>query len=211
MAATGLPAALGRAPMKTVTSEIAREVYAHPRQQLFRLERAGLLHRVADGFYVLVPQERVGTSIWKPELEPTAAGIGTAAFGSGSVALMGLSAARLHGVIPRALAFAVVAVPRRRAEIALSDRVARIQFLPRNLDVLDLEMVQTELGPTLVTSREQTALDLAHRPQLGHAADEAVKAIRLLMRDADPKLLERIAAASRMKSALRRAREIADG
>jgi hypothetical protein len=35
-------------------------VYAHPAAQLARLERIGLLHKVAVGYYVVVPQDRIG-------------------------------------------------------------------------------------------------------------------------------------------------------
>ncbi|MHB8342041.1 MAG: hypothetical protein ACYDB7_12845 [Mycobacteriales bacterium] len=46
--------------MRTIRVADAREVYAHPATQLARLERLGLLHKVAVGYYVVVPQDRIG-------------------------------------------------------------------------------------------------------------------------------------------------------
>jgi hypothetical protein len=62
----------------------------------------------------MIPQHRLGDSTWTPDLHTAALGIGQADYGTGAVALMGVTAARLHGAIPRALAVAVVAVPKQR-------------------------------------------------------------------------------------------------
>jgi hypothetical protein len=121
---TGLPPEFARLPMRMVRAVTAAQVYAHPRPELARLTDLGLLHRLATGFYVAVPDDRVGTE-WMPGLEAAAAGIAVAAYGADDAVVMGVSAARLHGVIPRALATAVVAVPKRHDPIWLADRQRR--------------------------------------------------------------------------------------
>src|SRR5258708_3873122 len=103
---TPIPAALAQAPLKTIRPRDAAAVYAHPRTQLVRLAEHGLLHRLAAGYYVVVPQDMVGRR-WIPSIEAAAAGIATAIHSHDDIVVMGLSAARLHGVIPRALATAI--------------------------------------------------------------------------------------------------------
>jgi predicted transcriptional regulator of viral defense system len=180
-------------------------VYAQPRGEVRRLERRGALHRLAHGYYVVVPQEYVGTD-WMPALEAAAAGIATADFGPGNVVLMGISAARVHGAIPRALATAVVATPSQRNTITLADRDAKVRFVKRDTARLDAERMSTELGPVLVTTAEQTVLDLGRRPGLGDAEDEARDAVRILLTRTDPALLDNLAKAQRAQSSLRRVR-----
>jgi predicted transcriptional regulator of viral defense system len=203
--ATAVPRELAGLPMKTLRPQQAAGVYAQPRGEVRRLERRGVLHRLSHGYYVVVPQEHVGTN-WMPALETAAAGIATADFGSGAAVLMGVSAARLHGAIPRAISTAVVAVPRQRNTIALADRTAKVQFVKRDTARLDAERMSTELGPTLVTTPEQTVLDLARRPDLGDAADEVRSAVRILLARTDPAVLEELAIAQRARASLRRAR-----
>ena len=65
----------------------------------------------------------------------------------------------------------------------------------------------TELGPTLVTTPDQTVLDLSHRPALGDAEGEVRDAVRILLARADVGLLDDLAAAQRARASLRRARE----
>ncbi len=57
-----------------------------------------------------------------PTIEAAAAGIATAAIGAGRTVLMGISAASMHNVIPRALGIAIVAVPDDRRDMTLRDR-----------------------------------------------------------------------------------------
>src|SRR5262245_3978862 len=120
----GVPPAVARAPLATVRP---RDVttYARPPKALNRLEPNGLLHPLAEGSYTMVPPACVGKH-WLPTLEGAAAGIGAAEFGAGRYALMHLTAARLHRAIPRAVAVAVVAAPRRREVLQLTDRPATI-------------------------------------------------------------------------------------
>ena len=205
---TGLPVEFAQAPMRTVRPADAAGVYAHPGTQMVRLDRLGLLHKVAVGYYVVVPQDRIGTD-WRPTIEATAAGVATAALGAGRAVLMGVSAARLHNVVPRALGMAIVAVPDDRRDLKLRDRDGLVHFVERDTDVLDAELKTTDLGQCLVTTAEQTVLDLAHRPNLGHVVEEAHAAIAALLPRCDEETLERLAGEQRLGAALARVRRAA--
>lgn len=204
--AVGLPPRLLRRPVRILRTADAAEVFAHPRPQLARLVAAGVLHRLAAGFYAVVPQEFTGVP-WMPGLEAAAGGIAGVLFGSDSAVVMGLSAARLHGVVPRALASGLVAVPRQHRPIRLLDRDARVVFVARDVARLDAEMVDTEVGRLLVTGVEQTALDLARRPDLGDAADQAREAAAVLWDRCDQDIVDRVAAEQRLRTAARRLKE----
>jgi len=202
---TGLPAALARRPMQTMRPRDAARVYAHPRPQLKRLVERGVMHRLARGHYVVVPL--AARSGWKPTIEAAAAGVAAARFGPDAIVLMGPTAARIHGAIPRALAVGVVAVPEQSRAIQLTDRDGVVQFVTRDTDRLDAVRIDTELGRALVTTVEQTILDLAHRPTLGGVEErEAREAVRMLMGRADADKLERLAAQQNLRAALVRAR-----
>jgi predicted transcriptional regulator of viral defense system len=201
---TPLLANLASLPLRTLRPRDAEIAYSHPRAQLARLVERGTLHRVADGYYIVVPQEMVGHR-WLPSLEAAAAGIASAIYGADNVVLMGVSAARVLGAIPRALATAVVAVPKQHRPITLTDRSAVVQFVKRDTNRLDAERVQTPLGPTLATTPEQTTLDLAHRPLLGDAEVEVPSAIAALYERSDKKRIEAIANEQRLTASLRRA------
>ena len=205
---TGLPVEFAQAPMRTVRTADAATVYAHPGTQMARLARLGLLHKVAVGYYVVVPQERIGTD-WRPTIEAAAAGVATAALGAGRAVLMGISAGRLHNVVPRALGIAIVAVAGDRRDIVLRDRDGLVHFVQRDTDVLDAELMTTDLGQCLVTTAEQTVLDLAHRPNLGHVAEEAHAAIVALLPRCSEETLERLAGQQRLRAALTRVRRAA--
>ena len=184
----------------------ASAVYAHPRPQLVRLEERGRLHRVATGYYAVVPTAEDGAH-WLPTLEATGYGIAASDYGPDHAVLMGLSAARLHAAVPRALAVAVVATPKQRPPIHLADRRAQIVFVRRDLDRLDAVRRRTDLGSALVTGVEQTVLDLAHRPGLGGVEDEARAAVSALLPRCDPGELIRLATATRRLASMRRAYE----
>ncbi|MDX1891227.1 type IV toxin-antitoxin system AbiEi family antitoxin domain-containing protein [Mycolicibacterium sp. 050158] len=130
--------------------------------------------------------------------------IASAIYGPDDVVVMGPSAACLHGVIPRALATATVAVPRQHREIALSDRPAVVRFIKRDIAVLDAERIQTPLGPVLVTTPEQTVLDLAHRPELGDIGADVGAAVTALYARSDRDRLEMLAGEQRRAASLRR-------
>ncbi len=203
----GVPPVIAQAPLRTVRPRDV-DAYANPRKELARLEARGLVHRLAEGFYALVPQDRIGGD-WLPTLEGAAAGIGAAEFGAGRYALMGLTAARLHRAIPRAIAIAVIAAPRRRETLRMTDRPATIRFLVRDITDLQVEVMQTDLGDCLVTTPEQTVLDLAHLPNIGEMEDEALAAIHALLPRCDQELMAEIAATQRLRQPFNRVRKMA--
>ena len=205
-AQVGVPRVLAAKPLRTFRAQDAAVAYPHPRPQLARLEQAGALHRPAWGYYIVVPQEFAGTE-WMPALEATAAGIAIATFAPARAPLMGVSAARVHGAIPRALSTAIVAAPVRHDAIQLVDRTGRIQFVKRDTSRLDVVPVTTELGRAMVTSIEQTVLDLGRQPAIGVADDQIPEALRALLPRCDHGLLTDLADVQRLRSALARAED----
>ncbi|MEU2006653.1 type IV toxin-antitoxin system AbiEi family antitoxin [Rhodococcus sp. NPDC019627] len=201
---TAVPAPLARLPLRTFRPQDATDVYAHPRPELARLVKRGVLHRAAPGYFIVVPPDQTGRP-WIPNLEATAAGIATAIYGPDDAIVMGISAARLHHAIPRALATAVIAVPRRHRTITLTDRAATIRFLRRDTRKLDAERADTPLGPALVTTPEQTVLDLARWPSLGDTENEVPTAVTSLFRRSDRERLTALAADQGLTTALTRA------
>jgi predicted transcriptional regulator of viral defense system len=198
-----LPATLLHRPIRVLRPQDAAGSYAYPPSEFARLERQGVLHRLATGYYAAVPDDRVGQP-WLPDLESAAMGIAASDEGVGSVALMGLSAARIHGGIPRAIGVAIVAASRHRATIRLFDRDAEVVFVRRDVTRIDVERHTFELGQGWVTTVEQTVLDLVARPELGGLPDEAAGAIRALLPRADRELLGELAVRQRRKGALTR-------
>lgn len=194
--------------MRTFRTADAAIAYAHPAPQLRRLEQLGVLHRLAHGYYTVVPQDQIGTG-WMPTLEAAAAGIAAARFHPARAPLMGVSAARVHGALPRALAVAIVAAPAQHDPITLLDRPASVRFVKRGTARVDVETVPTELGRALVTSIEQTVLDLARRPAVGVAEDQIPDALRALLPRCEPEVLDELARRQRLRSALARARDLA--
>ncbi|MPY98018.1 MAG: hypothetical protein GEU97_08455 [Actinophytocola sp.] len=201
--AARVPPELLRRPLRVLRPRDGAVTYVHPRPEFARLARAGALHRLATGYYAVVPDDQVGAS-WRPELEAAALGIAAADEGVDTVALMGLSAARIHGAVPRAIAVAVVAARRHRATLRLADRDATVLFVRRDIRTLDLQRHTSELGDGWVTTIEQTVLDLAARPALGGLPDETEAAIHALLPRADDNLLDELATAQRRKAALAR-------
>ena len=94
--------------------------------------------------------------VWRPEIEALALGIGQADYGVNGVALMHPSAARVQGAIPRAIAVAVLAVPKQRP--TLETTCSRIVFVKRDVARLKRMRIETELATGWCTSIEQTAL-----------------------------------------------------
>lgn len=179
----------------------AEDIYSHPRAQFARLERAGALHRLAPGLFAAVPDDRVGRD-WLPALEDVALGVAGAGGHIADSALMGISAARVHGAVPRALNIAVVAVQRHRRTLQLTDRNAAILFVRRDVARLNVQRHRTELGQGWITSLEQTLLDLIARPGLGDVPDATHEAIDALLPRADKTLLRDLAAQQHRRSAL---------
>ncbi|WP_406236157.1 type IV toxin-antitoxin system AbiEi family antitoxin [Nocardia sp. NBC_01009] len=201
---TVLPSELWRAPLRTLRPQDLAGIYAQPRPEIARLVDRGVLHRVAHGYYIIVAPDYVGRT-WLPSLEAVAAGIASSIYGPDQTIVMGISAARVLGAVPRALATAVVAVPAQHRSIALTDRSAQVRFVRRDTEALDAERVETPLGPALVTTPEQTVLDLARRPELGNAEAEVRPAIETLYRRSDSARLTQLATDQRLGAALRRA------
>lgn len=176
----------------------AAGLYVQPRADFLRLTEAGVLLNLAHGYYALVPEAERGLN-WRPSIEAIALGIGQADYGRNGVALMHLSAARTHAAIPRAIAVAVLAVPKQRP--ILETRYGQIIFVKRNVEKLKRIKIETELGAGWVTSVEQTALDLAKRPDLVKGTTEvAEEAVGGLLKRLDSKKLKQIATEQRMKS-----------
>jgi hypothetical protein len=177
--ALGIPPDLAKRSNRVIRPRDAQGVYEHPRAEFARLTDRGVLRRLATGYYALVPQNRLGDQRWTPGIEAAALGMAQADYGTTDVALMGVSAARHHGAIPRALAVAVVAVPKQRPQ--METEVGRIVFVKRDVSRLDLERVDVGLTSGWVTTIEQSLLDLSARPTLGNverrAIDEAIKAL----------------------------------
>ncbi|CAM4528347.1 type IV toxin-antitoxin system AbiEi family antitoxin [Nocardia ninae] len=199
-----LPSELWRTPLRTLRPQDLAGIYAQPRPEVARLVDRGVLHRVAHGYYIIVPPDYVGRT-WLPELEPAAAGIASSIYGPDHTIVMGISAARVLGAVPRALATAVVAVPSQHRSIALTDRSAHVRFVRRDTEALDAERIETPLGQVLVTTPEQTVLDLARRPELGNAEMEVRPAIETLYRRSDLGRLAQLARDQRRGAVLRRA------
>ena len=178
----------------------AQEIYTRPALQFHRLEKEGVLLKVTHGYYAHIPEASRGGN-WRPEIEALALGIGQADYGKNEVALMHISAARIHGAIPRALAVAVVAVPKRRPN--LETTCGRIIFVQRAVSSLKKIRIETELATGWCTSIEQTALDLAGRPDLVKGLDEVAReAARTLFDRVNEKKLQAVIGEQRMGSAL---------
>lgn len=193
-----------RAPLRTVRAKDLAQVYAHPGQAARALERRGLLHRLAHGFYCAVPAEH-DPALWRPTIEAAAAGIASATYGDRVPVLTGLTAARVHRALPRAIGIAFAAVPAQRRPLQLVDREGRIHFVTRAVADLDAVLVTTDLGPALATTPEQTVLDLARADPRGQDAD-AQEAIDALWPECDKGVLAEIAGRQRMRATLARLR-----
>lgn len=148
-------------PLRAVTPADLTDAYANPRAVLAQKARRGEVHKVAHGVYVAVPDDACDPHRWRPALEAAAAAVATTAYDERPVAV-GLTAARLLGALPRAHARATFAVPARHADVRLVDRShGVVGFVRRDVAALPTTTVRTELGDVLVTTPEQTVIDLA--------------------------------------------------
>ena len=178
------------------------QTYTNPWEEFARLTRTGVLAKLAHGYSLLIPEERRG-GYWAPEVEGIALGIAVADYGRDLVALMGPTAARVLGAIPRALATATIAAPRQRP--ALVTTAGRVQFVKRAVERLDTQRVTTDITTGWVTTAEQTVIDLADRPNLGGVTPATVEeAIRALAVRCDHQLVARLARAQRKAAAWQR-------
>lgn len=178
--------------------------YAKPSEELRRLERRGMVQRVARGYYVVPPDHARGRGSWNVSVEAVGLGIGVADYGVEAVAAMGVSAARLLGAVPRALATAVVVAPKQRP--LLETERGTIHFVRRQIDTLDRVRVRTEIVQGWSTSPEQTVIDLADRPALGGITPAtASEAVTNLAANCEWDLVIRLAESQRRSGALARA------
>jgi len=205
VASASVPAAALIAPTLMITGRSAAGVYAQPAAELARLTRGGAAIKVARGFYAAVPVDKRDRD-WLPSLEDITAGIATAVYGPGNGAIWGLSAARVHGALPRALSVGYAFGPAQHRPIELTARTGRIEFRKRDPQRLDLEFLDTELGPGLVTSVAQTILDLSSR-DFHSDFDARSEAVRNLMSLVDNDELTELADRVRGRTALARARK----
>lgn len=190
------------APMQTVRAIDLADVYAHPGPALAALERRGVAHRIASGIYCAVPREYVGRR-WRPTIEGATAAVATALYGDRVPVLTGLSAARVHQALPRAIGVGYVAVPTQRRPLRMADRDGKIRFVKRGVAELDAVVMATDLGRTLVTTPEQTVLDLARADPRGEELD-AQQAIDALWPGCDLEVLKDLAGRQRMRATLER-------
>lgn len=180
----------------------AAGLYTQPALQFRRLEKEGVLLKVAHGYYAHIPEASRGGQ-WRPEIEALALGVGQADYGINGAVLMHLSAARVQGAIPRAIAVAVLAVPKQRP--TLETTCGRIVFVKRDVARLKRIKVTTELATGWSTSNEQTVVDLARRPDLvkgmSHVARDAACALFVL---SNKEKLDSLAEDQRMGPAIHR-------
>lgn len=203
MATVGVPEAIRRAPLRTVRPQDLQSVYSRPRPQLARLVDRGAVLRLAAGYYMAPPD--TAAPGWTPGIETAALAIASSIFGADHAILAGVSAARIHRAIPRALHVALVAVPRQHRPIEL-DTGGSVHFVQRTVDRLDARLERIdELGLGLVTTEEQTVLDLVHQgagPML--SPSDLQESVAVLLRRSDRERLTELAADQRRAQTLRR-------
>lgn len=205
-----IPTELARRTNKVLRPRDAGDVYANPRSEFERLLKQAVLRRISTGYYALAPMERLGDPRWRPDLAAAALGVAQADYGKEATALMGVSAARRHGALPRAVGTAVVAVPKQRPP--LHTDLGEIVFVKRDVQRLDVERVETELTTGWMTTPEQTALDIAARPRLGGIEEaDAWLIVRALARRIDWALTEDLARDQHRPAALARVKKEAAG
>lgn len=185
MKTTGVPTALAAAPLRTVRPLMLRDLYANPEKELLRLQRAGRVVRIASGTYTVKPDDIDPDMPWRPNPEEAAMAYATAQYGDRIPVLYGIGAARFHHAIPRAIATTVIAVPQQHRPVVLTDQT-QVTFTTTDVDALDARLETGRLGAFLVTTPEQTFVDLIARPQLGGLSNEASTAVKALAAHVDP-------------------------
>lgn len=187
---------LAARPMRAVRPVDLVGHFANPRAVLRERATKGLVHKVAYGTYVVVPDDAHDPLRWRPALEAAAGAVATAIYGDGGAALMGMTAARMHGAVPRAVGRATVAAPRRHRDVTLADRRdGVVDFVQRDLETVDTQPMRTELGVMQVTTPEQTIVDLARDRTINEA--DRHQAMLALGRGADWTRVEELAARQR--------------
>ena len=208
--ATPLPAELASRETRVVRPRDGKAIYTHPNEEFARLERAGLLRRLAHGYYLISPAGR-GTDLpCLPPIEAIALGIAVADYGRAAVALTGIGASRVLGALPRAISVSVVSIPVRRPPVETAG--GAVAFWHRSVKGLDLQKARTELAQGWTTTPEQTLLDLADRPNAGGlAARVAVESMWALAARADWHRVRELSDRQRRPSAYSRAAWVCEG
>lgn len=174
--------------------------YAQPSNETARLVRKGTLLKVANGYFLVVPEHR-RDGTWRPAVEDLALALGVADYGAEESALIGPSAARVLGAIPRALSSALIAAPVHRSP--LETRFGRIVFSARDSQRLDLQRYSGELVSGFCTTPEQTIIDLATNPTAGGISERlAAEARAALLRMCDLEMVDRLANTQRKRRGL---------
>ena len=204
-----IPEQLLRRSNRVVRPRDLKDMYAIPTQEVQRLAARGVLLHLAHGYYAVPPSAWIGDRSWVPEIEAVALGIAAADHQVDAVAVVGISAARVLGHVPRALRSAVIAVPVRRRFLTTS--AGRVYFWRRSVDLLETQVWRSELVQGRVSTVEQALLDVADRPQqAGVTLSTSEEALRSLSLGAD---WERVLNLARIQGALpsyRRARWFAE-
>lgn len=181
--------AIRSGPLGAVDARALELDYVNPRKALADGVADGRLHRVARGIYMARP--RTATDRWKPTIETAAVAVGALRMGQ-EIPLMGMSAARLHNALPRAINRAWLAAPRTHRPVQLCDGGV-VQFVTRRgLGDLDVEKVATDLGAVTVTTVEQTILDLMRRWGADGMEGEIEPVVRALADQTDFKGVARL-------------------
>lgn len=204
-----IPEQLLRRSTRVVRPRDLAEVYANPSQEVQRLESKGVLMSLAHGYYAVPPLEWLGDPAWVPQIEAAALGVAAADYEPTRAAIVGISAARVLGFLPRALGIAVVAVPVRRRPLVT--KVGRIHFWQLEAERLETQVWRSELGQGRVSTVEQALLDVADRPDRGGVTlASAEEALRNLSSAADWERASALAESQKAESSYRRARWFAD-
>lgn len=199
----GIGLGLGPGQNRIVRPNNYKDVYTYPRIELRRLAANGIITKVATGYYV-IPPDTARNIQWQPSIEAVGAGIALATYPLDQVAIVGVSAARILGALPRAVAAATIAVPKQRPR--LTTRYGDVIFRKLDVGVLELRRVDTEIVTTLVTTPTQTVLDIAFAPTAGDTTPAtATETIRNLAHQCDWVTMQHLARAQRKTTGLHRA------
>ena len=204
-----IPEQLLRRSNRVVRPRDLKDLYAIPAQEMQRLASQGVLLHLTHGYYAVPPAAWIGDQSWVPEVEAVALGIAVADYDVSEVALVGISAARVLGLVPRALGSAVVAVPARRR--SMTTTAGLVHFLHRNAAEFETQVWRSELGQGRVSTVEQALLDVARQPQqAGVTLRTAEEVLRTLSLEADWAIARDLAGTQSALPSYRRARWFAD-
>ncbi|WP_371782967.1 hypothetical protein [Streptosporangium subroseum] len=203
-----IPPKLYEGETRVVRPRDLADQYSQPAKEARRLAGLGVLRPLSHGYYVVAPPEHITDKHWRPSIETVGIALAVIDYGVRETALMGISAARILGAIPRALSTCVVAIPKQRPP--LTTAFGHIEFVRRRVVTLDAQRVHTELVTGYTTTIEQTILDLTDRPELGGTTPQQIsEAVLSLVPQADWTLVLGLAHEQRKHAAYIRARWLA--